>query len=98
MAGGGREGLSLAVERDMEDSSLHAYAQRGHRRDAYQQTTVFFQLMDTTSGNVIRDYDTEDDALDELRGVARNYGLDDIRSLALLKFEDGHPTLVAMDD
>jgi len=58
--------------------------------------TVFFQLMDTTSGNVIRDYDTEDDALDELRGVARNYGLDEIRELALLRFEDGRPILVAM--
>lgn len=60
--------------------------------------TVFFQLMDTTSGNVIRDYDTENEALDELRGVARSYGLEEIRGLALLKFEDGHPTLVAMDD
>lgn len=59
---------------------------------------VFFQLMDKTSGNVIRDYDTEDEALAELREVAQNYGPDDIRGLALLKFEDGHPTLVAMDD
>ena len=58
--------------------------------------TIFFQLIDATSGNVIRDYDTEDDALDELRDVALNDGLDDVRSLALLKFEDGRPTLVAM--
>ncbi len=59
---------------------------------------IFFQLLDRTSGNVIRDYDTEDDAFDELRDVAQNYGQDEIRGLALLKFEDGRPTLVAMYD
>jgi hypothetical protein len=60
--------------------------------------TVFFELMDRSSGNVIRDYDTEDAALEELRDVAQKYGLDEIRGLALLRFEDGRPSLVAMDD
>jgi hypothetical protein len=60
--------------------------------------TAFFQLIDATSGNVIRDYVTEDDALDDLRGVARNDGLEEIGGLALLRFEEDHPTLVAMGD
>jgi hypothetical protein len=59
---------------------------------------VFYQLLDRSLGNVIKDYPTEEAALEELRGVGQEYGVDEMRSLALLKFEDGHPTLVAMDD
>jgi hypothetical protein len=58
----------------------------------------FFQLMDQSTGNVILEYDTEEAALVELREVARGAGRDEIRGLALLKFQDGRPALVAAGD
>jgi hypothetical protein len=60
--------------------------------------SVFFQLIDRTSGNVIKDYETEDAALGELDVVARTYGFDELRDLALLTFENGLPVHSAMED
>ena len=60
--------------------------------------SVFFQLIDRTSGNVIKDYETEAAALTELEAVARAYGLDEIRDYALLTFRDGLPAHAAMED
>jgi hypothetical protein len=60
--------------------------------------SVFFQLLDRSSGNVIKDYPSKEAALEELRGVAQEHGVDELRTLALLKFQDGHPTLVAMEE
>lgn len=60
--------------------------------------SVFFQVIDRTSGNVIKDYETEAAALNELEAVARAYGFDEIRDYALLTFQDGLPTHAAMED
>jgi hypothetical protein len=60
--------------------------------------SVFCQMLDRSSGNVIKDYPSEEAALEELRTIGQEYGFDEIRTLALLKFQDGHPTLVAMED
>jgi len=60
--------------------------------------SVFFQLIDRTSGNVIKDYETEAAALLELDAVARAHGFDEIRDFALLTFQDGLPTYAAMED
>lgn len=60
--------------------------------------SVFYQLIDRMSGNVIKDYETEADALKELDVVAREHGFDEIRDYALLRFEDGSPVNAAMED
>ncbi|HET7603711.1 MAG TPA: hypothetical protein VFK36_11885 [Gemmatimonadales bacterium] len=58
----------------------------------------FFQLIDRTTGNVIKDYETEAAALNELETVARTHGLEEIRDFALLEFRDGLPIRAAMEE
>lgn len=58
----------------------------------------FFQLLDVSSGNVINEFDTEQEALAALGAVGHEHGLAELANLALLRFEDGHPRLVAMED
>ncbi|MBA3450729.1 MAG: hypothetical protein H0T18_05905 [Chloroflexia bacterium] len=60
--------------------------------------SVFFALIDRSSGNVIKDYETEAAALVELEAVVRDYGVDEIRDFALLEYQDGVPIQAAMDD
>jgi hypothetical protein len=57
---------------------------------------VFYELLDSASGNVLDDFDTEREALDALRLFLREHGSEALAELALLRFEDDHPTLVAM--
>lgn len=59
---------------------------------------VFYELSDLRSGNVMANYSREEDAWLALAEIARDQGLDQINELALLRFEDGHPVLVAMDE
>ena len=58
---------------------------------------VFFELFDLESSNVIDDFDTEQDAMDALMAAEREFGSQAIENVALLRFEDGHPTLIAME-
>ncbi|MBA3450044.1 MAG: hypothetical protein H0T18_02390 [Chloroflexia bacterium] len=58
---------------------------------------VFFELFDLASGNVIDDFSTEEDALEALRAAQRDHGTEAIKDVALLRFDSGHPTLVAME-
>lgn len=58
----------------------------------------FFELVDWSTGNVIAEFDTEEEALADLLAEGREYGFDGIRSYALLRYRDGHPTLIAMED
>jgi hypothetical protein len=60
--------------------------------------SVFFQVIDRTSGNVVKDYETEAAALDELGAVVRAHGIDEVQDFALLMFEEGVPTKAAMGD
>ena len=59
---------------------------------------VFFELFDLASGNVIEDFATEEEAVEVLRSAERDHGPEAICDIALLRFEDGHPTLIAMED
>ena len=59
--------------------------------------TVFYELFDLATGNVIDDFATEEDALEALRAAACEHGLAAISDIALLRYEDGHPTLAAME-
>jgi hypothetical protein len=58
---------------------------------------VFFELFDLKSGNVIEDFETEHDAIAALVAAEREHGSQAIENIALLRFEDGHPLLVAME-
>jgi hypothetical protein len=60
--------------------------------------SVFYQLLDVLSGNIVTEFETEEEAIAALCRVGRDHGLAEIDHLALLRFEDGHPSLVAMDD
>ena len=60
--------------------------------------SVFYQVLDVSSGNVITDFDTEEDAFVAMCRVGQKHGLAELAHLALLRFEDGHPSLVAMED
>jgi len=57
-----------------------------------------FVLFDLLSGNVITDFASESDAWDSLCRDASEAGLESIENLSLLRIQDGHPTLVAMED
>ena len=60
--------------------------------------SMFYQLLDRSSGNVITEFDTEEEAFAALCRVGRDHGLEELQHLALLRFEDGHPSLIAMED
>lgn len=57
-----------------------------------------FILLDLVSGNVITDFPSECDAWDALRAWASDDGLAAIADLSLMRMEDGHPALIAMED
>ena len=58
---------------------------------------VFYELFDLATGNVIDDFASEGDALEALREAEREHGPAGIGDVALLRYENGHPTLVAME-
>jgi hypothetical protein len=59
--------------------------------------TIFYELFDLATGNVIDDFAAEEDALEALRTAECEHGLAAISDVALLRYKDGHPTLVAME-
>jgi hypothetical protein len=59
---------------------------------------AFVELIDLESGNVIADYPDEHDAWRALRQMAMQFGLQELHGLGLMRFEDGNPSLIAMDD
>jgi hypothetical protein len=58
---------------------------------------VFYELFDLATGNVIDDFATEEDALEALRSTKHEHGSAAISEIALLRYDDGRPTLVAME-
>lgn len=59
---------------------------------------TFYELIDLTSGNVVGDYDTETEALAEVRRFADRYGIASVRDYSLMLIHDGRQTLVAMQE
>lgn len=59
---------------------------------------TFYEVLDTSTGNVIKDYPTEEAALEELGNIVEAYGVDEIRDFALPRFEHGRPTLIAKEE
>lgn len=59
---------------------------------------AFVELVDLESGNVIADYANEREAWRALRQMAIKFGPKELLGLGLMRFEDGNPSLIAMDD
>ena len=55
-------------------------------------------LFDLVSGNFFSDFASEDEAWEELRRWAAESGPEELRGLALMRYLDGHPTLIAMEE
>jgi hypothetical protein len=59
--------------------------------------TTFYQLLDVTTGNLITEFDSEDEAIEALSGVQADDGDEPLLEYALFRFQDGRPTLVAKE-
>jgi hypothetical protein len=59
--------------------------------------TTFYQLMDVTTGNLITEFDSEDEAIEALSGVQADNSDESLLEYALFRFQDGCPTLVAKE-
>jgi hypothetical protein len=57
----------------------------------------FFQLWDTTTGNLVTEFDSEEAAIEALCDVQAEEGEDPLLELALFRFTDDRPTLIAKD-
>jgi hypothetical protein len=58
---------------------------------------AFFQLWDTTTGNLVTEFDSEDEAIALLCGVRAEEGDEPLLGFALFRFEDDRPSLVAKE-
>ena len=58
---------------------------------------AFLQLWDITTGNLVTEFDTEDKAIEALRGVQAEDGDGPPLEFALFRFQDDRPTLVAKE-
>lgn len=59
---------------------------------------TYYELLDQESGMLLKEYETEDAAWEDLRQFAAEHGHDSVSGLALLKVTRDKPTLVAMGD
>jgi hypothetical protein len=59
--------------------------------------STYFELLDRASGTMLKDYDTEADALEDLRAFGLEHGQAQLQGLALLRVSDDRPVLVAME-
>jgi hypothetical protein len=56
-----------------------------------------FQLWDTTTGNLITEFDSEDEAIEALGEVRAEDGDEALLEFALVRFQDDRPSLVAKE-
>ena len=59
---------------------------------------AYYELFDLASGNMVEDYDCEQDAMEALIGIVGNHGSLAIATFALTHVENGHSKLIAMQD
>jgi hypothetical protein len=60
-----------------------------------ESMNTFWQLWDTTTGNLVTEFDSEDEALESLCEVRAEDGDEALLEFALFRFQDGRPTLIA---
>ena len=58
---------------------------------------TFLQLWDTTSGNLVTEFDSEDEAIKALCRMRDENGDEALLEFALVSFQDNRPTLIAKD-
>jgi len=58
---------------------------------------IFFQLWDTTTGNLVTEFDSEDEAIEALYRVQAEDGEEALLEFALVRFQDDHPTLITKE-
>ncbi|HEY7036085.1 MAG TPA: hypothetical protein VH482_32430 [Thermomicrobiales bacterium] len=59
---------------------------------------TFYELIDLTSSNVVGEYDSEVEALDEVRRFAEECDISAVKDYSLMKIDQGRQSLVAMQD
>jgi hypothetical protein len=57
----------------------------------------FYQLFDATTGNLVTEFDSEDEAIDALNGIWADEGDEPISEYTLFRFRDGKPSVVARE-
>lgn len=58
---------------------------------------VFLQLWDTTLGNLVTEFASEDEAIEALCRMRAEDGDDALLEYALVSFQDDRPTLIAKE-
>jgi hypothetical protein len=58
---------------------------------------IFFQLWDTTTGNLVTEFDSEDEAIEALCRVQAEDGEEALLEFALVRFQDDRPTLITKE-
>lgn len=58
----------------------------------------FYEIIDGSTGNVIKDFPSEETAFAELTIIVETYGEAEIKDLVLMRFDDGQPSLVAAEE
>jgi hypothetical protein len=58
---------------------------------------IFFQLWDTTTGNLVTEFDSEDEAIEALCRVQAEDGEEALLEFALVRFQDDRPTLITRE-
>ena len=59
--------------------------------------TTFFVLYDSTTANLVTEFDTEEEAIELLSQIQDDEGDEAILEYALFQYEDDRPTLVARE-
>ncbi len=59
---------------------------------------AYYELFDLASGNMVENYDCEQDAMDALMRAVEEHGISAIGAFALSHVEGSHRRLVAMQD
>jgi hypothetical protein len=58
---------------------------------------TFFQLWDRTTGNLVTEFDSEDEAIEALCRVQAEDGEEALLEFALVRFQDDRPTLITKE-
>ena len=56
---------------------------------------TYLQLWDTTTGNLVTEFDSEDEAIEALYSVQAEDGAEALLEFALVRFQDDRPTPIA---
>jgi hypothetical protein len=58
---------------------------------------IYYELFDHSSATLLKEYDSETEAWDDLQAFSEVHGIESLAGLALLRVTNKVPKLVAMD-